>query len=169
MFYTFALYRIDDLKIKLLQIGQTKQPELERLINDYKKRLQGFVNFEILSLPDIKKAKNLSKNEQKDKEAALFLKHISTADGLILLDEKGMSLTSRGFAKFYQTKMNSGLKTLCVLIGGPYGFGEKMYKRADHKISLSAMTFTHEMIRLLFVEQTYRAYAILNNLPYHHD
>jgi 23S rRNA (pseudouridine1915-N3)-methyltransferase len=157
------------LNIKLLLIGQTKQNELDSLIKNYHNRLQHFVNFEILSIPDLKNTKNLSENKQKEKEAELFLKHLNNSDWIVLLDEKGKVLTSRGFAKFYQDKMNAGTKTLCFLIGGPYGFSNKIYKRANQKISLSAMTFTHEMIRLLFVEQTYRAFSILNNLPYHHD
>ncbi len=157
------------MKIRLIQIGQTKQGELDRLIKHYQKRISHFVNFEIRSIPDIKNTKNLSETKQKEKEAKLLLKHLNTSDWVVLLDEKGKSLTSRGFATFYQNKMNASTKTLCFVIGGPYGFSDDIYQRANQKISLSAMTFTHEMIRLLFVEQTYRAFAILNNLPYHHD
>lgn len=157
------------LNIKLLQIGQTKQNELDSLIQNYQKRIQHFVNFETVNIPDIKKTKNLNENQQKDKEAELFLKNLNSSEWVLLLDEKGKALTSRGFADFYQSKMNAGIKTLCFLIGGPYGFSESIYQRANQKIALSPMTFTHEMIRLLFVEQTYRAYTILNNLPYHHD
>ena len=157
------------MNIKLLQIGQTKQNELDHLIQNFHKRVQHYINFEILSLPDIKNTKNLSENKQKDKEAILFQKHLNSSDWVVLLDEKGKSLNSRGFAKFYQNKMNAGIKTLCFLIGGPYGFSNEIYKRANQKIALSPMTFTHEMIRLLFVEQTYRAFSIINNLPYHHD
>jgi 23S rRNA (pseudouridine1915-N3)-methyltransferase len=157
------------VKIKLIQIGETKTKEIEKLVEDYQNRLKHYVQFEIISLPDIKNTKNLNESQQKSKEAELFLKFTDTSEWMVLLDEKGKSLTSRGFAKFYQDKMNSGLKTLAFLIGGPYGFSDEIYQRANQKISLSAMTFTHEMIRLLFIEQTYRAYAILNNLPYHHD
>lgn len=157
------------MNIKLLQIGQTKQHELDSLIKNYQNRIQHFVNFEILSVRDIKNTKNLSEIKQKNKEAELFLKHLNNSDWVVLLDENGKALSSRGFAKFYQNKMNASTKTLCFLIGGPYGFSDEIYKRANQKVSLSAMTFTHEMIRLLFVEQTYRAFAILNNLPYHHD
>ena len=157
------------MKIKLLQIGTTKTREIDHLIEDYKARLQHFVQFEIISLPDIKNTKTLNESQQKTKESALFLKQLSTSDWIILLDEKGKNLTSRGFSKFYQDKMNSGIKTLCFLIGGPYGFADEIYKRAHQKISLSSMTFTHEMVRLFFIEQTYRAYTILNHLPYHHD
>jgi 23S rRNA (pseudouridine1915-N3)-methyltransferase len=157
------------VKIKLLQIGQTKTNEIQRLVEDYQNRLKHFISLEVINLPDIKNTKNLTEGQQKSKEAELFQKHLNTSDWLVLLDEKGKSLTSRGFANFYQDKMKAGIKNLVFLIGGPYGFADEIYKMANQKISLSAMTFTHEMIRLLFIEQTYRAYAILNNLPYHHD
>jgi 23S rRNA (pseudouridine1915-N3)-methyltransferase len=157
------------VKIKLLQIGDTKTVEIEKLIENYKNRLKHYVHLKIISLPDIKNSKNLTESQQKAKEAELFKKQIMSSDWVVLLDEKGKNLTSKGFAKFYQEKMNSGIKNLVFLIGGPYGFANDIYKIAHQKISLSAMTFTHEMIRLIFIEQTYRAYAILNNLPYHHD
>ena len=157
------------MNIKLLQIGQTKQNEIEHLIQNYCKRLQHFIKLEIVSLPDIKNTKNLNEIQQKSKEAELFLKHLNTSDWVVLLDEKGKTLTSRGFAQFYQNKMNAGTKTLCFLIGGPYGFSPNIYKRANQKIALSSMTFTHEMIRLIYLEQTYRAFSIIHNLPYHHD
>lgn len=157
------------MKIKLIQIGDTKTHEIKKLIDDYHSRLKHFVQLEIVSLSDIKNTKKLNESQQKSKEAELFIKNLSNSDWVVLLDERGKNLTSKGFAKFYQDKMNSGIKNLCFLIGGPYGFGDEIYQRANQKISLSAMTFTHEMVRLFFVEQTYRAYAILNNLPYHHD
>lgn len=157
------------MKIKLIQIGYTKSSALEKLINDYQSRLRHFINIETITLPDIKNTKNLNEDQQKIKEAEQFKKQIQTSDWIVLLDEKGKRLTSKGFAEFYQNRMNSGIKSLCFLIGGPYGFDEEIYNMANQKISLSAMTFTHEMIRLLFIEQTYRAFAILNNLPYHHD
>ena len=157
------------MNIKLLQIGQTKQNELDSMIQDYEKRLSHFINFESISLPDIKNTKKLSENQQKDKEAELFLKHIQSSDWVVLLDEKGKTLSSKTFAKFYQDKMNAGLKTLCFLIGGPYGFSDEIYNIAKQKVSLSPMTFTHEMIRLIFIEQTYRAFSILHHLPYHHE
>lgn len=157
------------MKIKLLQIGKTKQLEMNVLIKNYSERLQHLIPFEIENIPDLKNTKNLSTSQQKEKEAELFLKHIKTSDWVVLLDEKGKALTSKAFARFYQDKMNAGAKTICFLIGGPYGFAEEIYKVANQKIALSSMTFTHEMIRLLFVEQTYRAFSIINHLPYHHD
>lgn len=157
------------MKIKLIQIGNTKSSALENLINDYQSRLRHFINIETITLPDIKNTKSLNDVQQKVKEAEQFKKQLQTSDWIVLLDEKGKRLTSKGFAEFYQNKMNSGIKSLCFLIGGPYGFDKEIYNMANQKISLSAMTFTHEMIRLLFIEQTYRAFAILNNLPYHHE
>lgn len=157
------------MNIKLFQIGQTKQYELDSMIQDYEKRLSHFINFESISLPDIKNTKKLSKKQQKDKEAELFLKYIQPSDWIVLLDENGKTFSSKAFAKFYQDKMNAGLKTLCFLIGGPYGFSGEIYKIAKQKVSLSSMTFTHEMIRLIFIEQTYRAYSILHHLPYHNE
>lgn len=157
------------MKIKLLQIGQTKQPELDSLVQNYQKRLKRFVNIEVLNIPDIKNTKKLSEDQQKVKEGELFSKHLDTSEWVVLLDEKGKSLTSRDFARFYQDKMIAGTKTLSFLIGGPYGFSKEIYDRAHQKISLSSMTFTHEMIRLLYIEQTYRAFSIIHNLPYHHD
>jgi 23S rRNA (pseudouridine1915-N3)-methyltransferase len=156
------------VKIKLLQIGQTKTREIQQLVEVYQNRLKHFIQFEIISLPDIKYTKSLSELQQKEMEADVILKHIQPSDWLVLLDEKGKSYTSEKFADFLQQKMNSGIKTLVFVIGGPYGFSDKVYGAAKQKVALSSMTFTHEMIRLLFAEQVYRAYAILNNLPYHH-
>jgi len=156
------------LKIKLLQIGPTKTAEIQGLVDDYQNRLKHFIQLEIISLPDIKNTKTLNEQQQKTKEAELFKKQINTSDWVVLLDEKGKSFTSEKFADFFQQKMNSGIKTLVFVIGGPYGFSEEMYQLAHQKVAFSAMTFTHEMIRLLFIEQVYRAFSILNNLPYHH-
>lgn len=157
------------MNIKLIQIGKTKQQELEALISLYTDRLNHLVKFEIVTIQDIKNTRNLNEHQQKEKEAELILKQIHTSDCVVLLDEKGKHYTSNNFADFFQQKMNSGIKTLVFVIGGPYGFSEKIYQTAKQKVALSSMTFTHEMIRLLFVEQVYRAYAILNNLPYHHN
>ena len=117
----------------------------------------------------IKNAKNLSETQQKEKEGELILKKIKTTDILILLDEKGKQYSSVTFSKFLQKKMNSGIKQLVFVIGGPDGFSEAIYQKAQGKISLSSMTFSHQMIRLIFLEQLYRGFAILKNLPYHHD
>lgn len=156
------------MQIKLLVIGKTDNLKIVELIQIYQKRLSYYVKFEIEILQDVKNTKNLNENEQKEKEALLILNKISPTDYLILLDEKGKSLTSEMFADLIQKNMNSGLKTLYFLIGGPYGFSEKIYQRAQYQLSLSSMTFSHVMVRLFFVEQLYRAFTILNHEPYHH-
>ena len=155
--------------IKLIQIGKTKQPELKELISSYVVRLKHLTKFEVCTIPDIKNTKSLTENQQKDKEAELFLKQIRSSDWVVLLDEKGKTYSSNHFADFFQKKMNTGIKSLVFIIGGPYGFSNSIYEIGKQKLALSSMTFTHEMIRLLFVEQVYRAYSIINNLPYHHN
>lgn len=157
------------MQIKLIAIGKTDNKELEKLIQDYIKRLSFYTKFELDIIPDIKNAKNLSEAAQKEKEGELILKKIQASDDLILLDEQGKQYASTAFADYLQKKMNSGLKTLIFVIGGPYGFSNEVYQRANGKLSLSAMTFSHQMVRLFFVEQIYRAHTILRNEPYHHQ
>jgi len=157
------------MNIKLLAIGKTDNKSLQALIDDYTKRLSFYIKFDIEIIPDIKNAKNLSENQQKEKEGEMILSKINTTDQLILLDENGKSFTSIGFSEELQKKMNSGIKTLVFVIGGPYGFSEEVYKKANGKISLSEMTFSHQMIRLFFIEQLYRGFTILKNEPYHHQ
>lgn len=156
------------MKITLIAIGKTDNRHLIELMEDYSKRLGHYVSFEMEIVPDIKNAKNLSEPLQKKSEGDEILKRVSTADILILLDENGKTYSSEKFAEFLQKKMNSGLKNLVFVIGGPYGFSEDIYKRANGKISLSSMTFSHQMVRLFFIEQIYRAFTILRNEPYHH-
>lgn len=156
------------MKITLLAIGKTDDKNLQGLTEQYIKRLGHYVSFSFEVIPDIKNAKNLSEALQKQNEGNEIQKRISTADTLILLDEKGKSYSSEGFSEFLQKKMNSGLKNLVFVIGGPYGFSEEIYRRANGKISLSSMTFSHQMVRLFFVEQLYRGFTILRNEPYHH-
>ncbi|WP_271392900.1 23S rRNA (pseudouridine(1915)-N(3))-methyltransferase RlmH [Aequorivita sinensis] len=156
------------MKITLLAIGKTDNKQLQSLMDDYIKRLGFYIPFELEVIPDIKNAKNLSEALQKQAEGDEILKRTNTADVLILLDEKGKTYTSEGFSQFLQKKMNSGLKNLIFVIGGPYGFSEEVYKRANEKVSLSSMTFSHQMVRLFFIEQLYRGFTILRNEPYHH-
>lgn len=156
------------MKIKLLAIGKTDSKNLELIIAEYIKRLGFYISFEFQLIPDLKNTKSLSENQQKSKESVLLLKNIDATDVVILLDEKGKSYSSIGFSEFIQKKMNSGIKQLVFIIGGPYGFDETIYTRANGKISLSQMTFSHQMIRLFFIEQLYRAFTILKNEPYHH-
>ncbi|WP_405397386.1 23S rRNA (pseudouridine(1915)-N(3))-methyltransferase RlmH [Maribacter sp. Asnod2-G09] len=157
------------MTIKLLAIGKTDSSQLQELIEVYQKRLQHYINFEIELIPDLKKTKNLSEDQQKDKEGELILKRLASTDVLILFDEKGKQHTSVEFSTFLQKKMNSGIKQLVFLIGGPYGFSNEIYAKASGKISLSKMTFSHQMVRLFITEQIYRAYTILKNEPYHHQ
>lgn len=157
------------MKIKLLVIGKTDEKAVNKLIDKYKKRIIGFTGFEMEIIPDLKNTKNLSEAQQKEKEGALILSKISNPDYLVLLDEKGKEFTSKNFAQFIQKQMNSGIKNLVFVIGGPYGFSEAVYKRANQKIALSQMTFSHQLVRVIFLEQLYRGLAILNNHPYHHQ
>lgn len=156
------------MTIKLLCIGKTDKQELDALIQLYFKRLQFYTNFEIEIIPDLKKVKNLDESQQKNKEGELILAKIKNTDFVVLLDENGKQYTSEDFSEFLQKRMNSGLKQLTFVIGGPYGFSEEVYKRANSKISLSKMTFSHQMVRLFITEQIYRAFTILKNEPYHH-
>lgn len=154
--------------IKLLAIGKTDNKQLQALIDDYKKRLGFYIKFEFIVIPDIKNAKNLSEIQQKQKEGELILKQLKPTDVLILLDENGKQLDSVGFSQYLQKHMNSGIKQLVFVIGGPYGFSQDVYTKAQGKLSLSKMTFSHQMVRLFFIEQLYRGFTILKNEPYHH-
>ncbi len=156
------------MKITLLAIGKTDDKNLQVLIDAYMKRLKHYVPFSMEIIPDIKNSKNLSEAQQKDLEGQEILKRISSTDALILLDENGKIFTSVGFSEYLQKKMNSGLKNLVFVIGGPYGFSDAVYQKAQGKVSLSSMTFSHQMVRLFVTEQLYRAYTILRNEPYHH-
>ncbi|NQX81046.1 MAG: 23S rRNA (pseudouridine(1915)-N(3))-methyltransferase RlmH [Flavobacteriaceae bacterium] len=157
------------MKITLLAIGKTDNSSLNKMIDDYTKRLSNYVNFELVVIPDIKNSKNMSFKEQKNKEGNLILSKTEKSDIVVLLDENGKSYSSVGFSSFLQKKMNSGIKKIIFIIGGPYGFSEDVYKRSNGKISLSEMTFSHQMVRLFFIEQLYRGFTILNNQPYHHQ
>ena len=157
------------MNIKLIAVGKTDNKNLQLLIDEYQKRLSFYIKFEFEILADIKNVKNLSENQQKEKEGELILSKIGSADQLILLDENGKNFSSINFAAELQKKMNSGIKTLVFVIGGPYGFSSEVYEKAHGKISLSSMTFSHQMVRLFFIEQLYRAFTILKNEPYHHQ
>lgn len=157
------------MNIKLLAIGKTDNKSLQSLIDDYSKRLSFYIKFDLDIIPDVKNVKNLSENQQKEKEGELIMSKISATDVLILLDENGKSFSSIGFSDELQKKMNAGIKTLVFVIGGPYGFSETVLAKANSKISLSQMTFSHQMVRLFFIEQIYRSFTILKNEPYHHQ
>ncbi|OGS74904.1 MAG: 23S rRNA (pseudouridine(1915)-N(3))-methyltransferase RlmH [Flavobacteria bacterium RIFCSPLOWO2_12_FULL_31_7] len=157
------------MNIKLIAIGKTDNKNLQALIDEYTKRLGFYIKFDLDIIPDIKNVKNLSESEQKVKEGQLILSKLTPTDQLILLDENGKEFNSVGFSDFLQKKMNSGIKTLVFVIGGPYGFSEEVYQKAQGKVALSQMTFSHQMVRLFVIEQIYRGFTILNNEPYHHN
>lgn len=164
-----AFLLVKNMNIKLLAIGKTDDKNLQALLNEYIKRLTFYVKFDLEVIPDVKNAKNMSIDQQKEKEGNLLLAKVGSGDWVLLLDEKGKKYTSLQFADFLQKRMNSGIKNLIFVIGGPYGFSPEVYARANGKISLSDMTFSHQMVRLFFVEQLYRGYTILRNEPYHHE
>jgi 23S rRNA (pseudouridine1915-N3)-methyltransferase len=157
------------MNIKLLAIGKTDNKALQSLLEDYTKRLSFYFIFDLEIIPDLKNVKNLSESQQKEKEGELILSKLNPTDQLILLDENGSAFSSLKFSDYLQKKMNSGTKTLVFVIGGPYGFSDEVYQKAQGKISLSLMTFSHQMVRLFFIEQLYRGFTILRNEPYHHQ
>ncbi|MCW5521178.1 23S rRNA (pseudouridine(1915)-N(3))-methyltransferase RlmH [Aureitalea sp. L0-47] len=156
------------MKITLLAIGKTDNRELQQLIDEYHRRLIRYVPFSLEIIPDARNTKNLSEAQQKQVEGSEILRKVKPSDHLVLLDEKGKQYDSVAFAGYLQKQMNSGLKNLVFVIGGPYGFSDEVYNRANGKLSLSKMTFSHQMVRLFFVEQLYRGFTILRNEPYHH-
>jgi len=157
------------MKITLLTVGKTTDIHLIKLQEEYQNRLKFYLPYESLVLPELKNTKNLSIAEQQEKEADLILKQLETSDEVILLDEKGKQYTSVGFSKFIAKKMLASHKRMVFVVGGPYGFSERIYNRANGMVSLSSMTFSHQMIRIIFVEQLYRAMTILKGEPYHHE
>ncbi|PXX96024.1 23S rRNA (pseudouridine(1915)-N(3))-methyltransferase RlmH [Marinifilum breve] len=156
------------MKATLLVIGKTDKDFVKKGIDEYQKRLVHYLPFEFKIIPDLKNTKNLSENQQKQKEGELILEKLKPTDTLILLDENGKEFSSVSFSKFMEQKMISGTRNLVFVIGGPYGFSEEVYKKAQGKVSLSKMTFSHQMIRMIFIEQLYRAMTIIKGEPYHH-
>ncbi|NVK28354.1 MAG: 23S rRNA (pseudouridine(1915)-N(3))-methyltransferase RlmH [Flavobacteriia bacterium] len=157
------------MEIVLRVMGKTSEKYLREGIEVYLKRLKRYVRFSISEIPDLKGMKNRSPQEQNSAEGEVLLKDISPSDFVILLDENGKRYSSRGFSEQLQKWMNAGPSRIVFLVGGPYGFSEEVYNRANGKLSLSDMTFSHQMIRLFFTEQIYRAFTIFKNEPYHHD
>lgn len=156
------------MEIQLICIGKIDSIELRKIISNYENRLKHYLKFNFLYLPDLKDTKNLSQEQQKAKEALLIEKQLKTSDVVVLLDENGKQFSSVSFSEFLNKKMSSGCKRLVFIIGGPYGFAKTLHQKYTAKISLSKMTFSHQMIRLIFIEQLYRANTILRNEPYHH-
>lgn len=157
------------MKICLLVIGKTDASYIKEGIAEYEKRLARYVPYEMKVLPDVKNAKNLTEGLQKEKEGEMLLQQFQAGDFIVLLDERGQQYTSVQFAQYLSRKMLGGIKRLVFVIGGPYGFAGEVYKLANDKISLSKMTFSHQMVRMIFAEQIYRAMTILKGEPYHHE
>lgn len=157
------------MKITLMCVGKTDDDFVKVGVEKYLNRLKHYTSFNIVVLPDVKNVKNMSKQQQMDKEADFFLKQITNQDFVILLDEKGKEFRSVEFSKYLSQKMVAGVTHVIFLIGGPYGFSEKVRERANYFVSLSKLTFSHQMVRLFFVEQVYRAFTIMKGEPYHHE
>jgi len=157
------------MKITLLVIGKTTERYFIDAIAEYQKRLKFYIPFELEIIPELKNTKGLTFEQQKEKEADLLLAKFQTGDSVVLLDERGQTYSSMEFATYIEKQMHQVSKRLVFVVGGPYGFSQRIYDRANGKISLSKMTFSHQMVRLFFIEQIYRAMTILNNEPYHHE
>ena len=157
------------MNIELIVVGKTDMKEVEALVAMYTKRLNHYVKFAITTLADVRNTKNLSAAEQKRMEGEAILRLITDSDHLMLLDEHGLELRSIEFADLLQKRMSAGTKRLVFVIGGPYGFSDAVYSRSNSKLSLSKMTFSHQIVRAIFTEQLYRAFTILKNEPYHHE
>ena len=157
------------MTIKLIVVSKTDIPYLQTGIDDYSKRLKHYCDFELVVIPALKNAGTLRPEELKEREGQLILKQLEKVESAVLLDEHGKEYTSVGFSEFLQKQMNSGIRSLAFVIGGAYGFSPAVYAAAQHRLSLSQMTFNHQMVRLFFVEQLYRAHTILRHEKYHNS
>lgn len=157
------------MNIDLLVVGKTDSAEIQSLVATYLKRLNFYTRVTLVTLPDLKNTRNISAESQKRQEGELLMRQFAYGDYVVLLDEKGAEMRSVEFSMWLQKRMNSGVRRLCFVIGGPYGFSKTVYDRADESISLSRMTFSHQIIRAIFAEQLYRAFTIIRNEPYHHE
>ncbi len=157
------------MKVVLIVVGKTDEPYLEQGISKYINRLVHYVPFEMKVLADVQRNRNITFHQQKKMEGELIVQQLKPGDEVFLLDEKGNSFSSRSFSGFIDKRLMVGTKRLVFIIGGPYGFSDEVYQKASGRIALSQMTFSHQMVRLIFVEQLYRAMSILKGEPYHHD
>ncbi len=157
------------MKIALLQVGKTNAREYQTIIADYTERLAHYCQFEIITIPELKGTKALSQEQQKKQEASLILRQVNDNDYVTLLDEHGKELSSTELASWIAKKQQTATRRIVFVIGGPYGFATEVYERADEKLSLSRMTFSHQMVRMIFVEQLYRAFTIIKGERYHHE
>ena len=157
------------MKVSLILVGKTVNKHFVELIDEYAGRVKHYIGFDIVTIPELKNTKNLSTDQQKQQEGELILKQMQAGDYVVLLDEHGKELRSVEFSAYMEQKMQTVGKRLVFVIGGPYGFSPEVYGRANEKLSLSKMTFSHQMVRLIFVEQLYRAMTIMRGEPYHHE
>lgn len=157
------------MNIVLIQIGKTDADYLRQGIEGYLRRINHYTKFDIVTIPDLRGAAKLTREQHKAEEGRLILARVQESDAVVLLDEAGRQTSSVELADWLQKRMNSGLKRLCIVIGGPFGFSRPVYERADDRLSLSRMTFSHQLVRLVFAEQLYRAFTILHHEPYHHE
>ena len=157
------------MKVALLLVGKTVNKHFVELIDDYASRLTHYVGFDIITIPELKNTKNLTADQQKQQEGELILKQLQAGDHVVLLDEHGKELRSVEFSRLMEQRMQMVSKRMVFVIGGPYGFSPEVYAKANEKLSLSRMTFSHQMVRLIFVEQLYRAMTIMRGEPYHHE
>ena len=157
------------MNIELVVVGKTDSKEVEALVEMYAKRINRYCKFSITTLADVRNTKNMAPSRQKQLEGEAILRLVGEGDCLTLMDERGAQYTSMEYAQWLQKRMLSGVKRLVLVIGGPYGFSDEVYKRADQKISLSKMTFSHQIVRAIFAEQLYRVFTILHKEPYHHE
>lgn len=157
------------MNIELIVVGKTDSREVEALVEMYSKRINRYCKFSMTTIADVRNTKNMATSRQKQLEGETILRLVSEGDYLVLMDERGSQYSSMEYAEWLQKRMLSGVKRLLLVIGGPYGFSEDVYARANGKVSLSRMTFSHQIVRAIFTEQLYRAFTILHNEPYHHE
>lgn len=157
------------MNIELIVVGKTDSKEVEALVEMYAKRINHYCKFSMTTIADVRNTKNMAPSRQKQLEGEAILRLLGDGDFVTLMDERGTQYTSMEYAQWLQKRMLSGVKRLVLVIGGPYGFAEEVYERANSKISLSKMTFSHQIVRAIFAEQLYRAFTILHNEPYHHE
>lgn len=157
------------MTIDLILIGKTDSEAVAALVSDYSKRINRYIKFSVVILPDVRSSRKMPAEVQKQAEGEMILHQITQGDTVVLLDEKGKSMRSVEFASWLEKRIATGGKRICFIVGGPYGFSREVYERADAMLSLSPMTFSHQIVRAIFAEQLYRAFSIINNTPYHHE
>ncbi|MDR0907694.1 MAG: 23S rRNA (pseudouridine(1915)-N(3))-methyltransferase RlmH [Rikenellaceae bacterium] len=157
------------MNIDLVAVGKTDSPAIADIVSTYAKRISHYARFSVVLLPDVKNTGKMAASTQCRAEGEMLLKQFAPEDYVVLLDDKGAAFTSMEFAAWLGRRLGSGVRRVCFVVGGPYGFSKEVYARGNDRVSLSPMTFSHQIVRAIFAEQLYRAFSILNNLPYHHE